>query len=233
MAFIRRVRNLVRGLLAGWVRRREHANPDAVYEAAIQGRLEQYTKLRRAAAGVVYMRTKLARELEARTTELARLKVQLDLAVAGNDDAVALALIERRRVLGEDVERLKVDCAELESEAETAKKNLGTFHGEIARLRDEKTRMLARLANAKARLRLHETLQGLSTDADVQALDAVRDHVHRLLAEVELARQTGDGDLDRRLAAIRDAEAQASARAELEELKRTHAAATAGAASAA
>lgn len=220
MAIIRRFTNLVRGLLTSWVRRREHENPDAVYEAAIQGRLEQYAKLRAAAAGVLYMRTKLVRELEAKTTELARVKAQLDLAVAANDDAVALTLIERRRTLGEDVERLGRECAELESEAETAKKNLGSFHNEIARLRDERARMLARLANAKARLRLHETLQGLSLDADVQALDAVRDHVHRLLAEVDLAKQSGDGDLDRRLAAIRDAEAQAAARAELDELKR-------------
>jgi len=223
MALIRRFGNLLRGLVTSWLRRREHENPDAVYEAAIQGRLEQYGKLRAAAAGVLYMRTKLARELEAKTTELARLKAQLDLAVARDDDAAALAFIERRRLLDEDVERLGRECAELETEAETAKKNLRAFHGEIARLREEKARMLARLANAKARLRLHETLQGLSTDADVQALDAVRDHVHRLLAEVDLARQTGDGDLDRRLAAIRDAEAQAAARAELDELKRTRA----------
>jgi len=220
MAFLARVRNLLRGLLTQWIRRREHRNPEAVYEAAIQARLEQYAKLRAAAAGILYMRTKLARELEATSQELGRLNRQLDLAVAQDDDAVALALIERRGALGADVERLTGELRDLDTEAETAKRNLGTFHNEIARLRAEKTRMLARLANAKARLRLHETLSGLSIEADVRALDAVRDHINQLLAEVQLAHETADADLERRLAGIRDAEAAAAARAQLEEMKR-------------
>ena len=81
--------------------------------------------------------------------------------------------------------------------------------------------MLARLANAKARLRLHETLSGLSPDADIRALDAVRDHVNRLVAEVALVREGGDPELERRLGVIRDHEATAAARAQLDELKRT------------
>jgi phage shock protein A len=220
MGFFARLKNLLRGTFAQWIHRREHRNPGAVYEAAIQGRLEQYVKLRAAAAGVIYMRTKLARELEGRSTELARIRAQLDLAVERDDDAVALTLIERRTVLSSDVERLEAELAELATEAETAKKNLATFHNDIARLREEKARMLARLANAQARLRLHETLSGLSGEADIQALDSVRDHVNKLLAEVQLARELGDQELERRLGEVRDAEAAAAARAQLDELKR-------------
>ncbi|HZP40841.1 MAG TPA: PspA/IM30 family protein [Candidatus Binatia bacterium] len=220
MALFARLGNLLRGTLGQWLRRREHRNPGAVYEAAIQTRLAQYEKLRAAAAGVIYVRTKLGRELEAKTAALARLRPELDLAVERDDDAVALALIERRKALAADVDRLRTELAELATEAEAAKRNLVAFHGEIARLRDEKARMLARLAHAKVRLRLHETLSGVSADADVQALDSVRDHVNALLAEVELARELGDQELERRLGAVRDAEAAAAARAELEELKR-------------
>jgi phage shock protein A len=220
MALFARLGNLLRGTLGQWLRRREHRNPGAVYEAAIQTRLAQYEKLRAAAAGVIYVRTKLGRELEAKTAALARLRPELDLAVERDDDAVALALIERRKALAADVDRLRTELAELATEAEAAKRNLVAFNGEIARLRDEKARMLARLAHAKVRLRLHETLSGVSADADVQALDSVRDHVNALLAEVELARELGDQELERRLGAVRDAEAAAAARAELEELKR-------------
>jgi phage shock protein A len=218
--FFARLRNLIRGTFAQWLHRREHRNPGAVYEAAIQGRLEQYARLRAAAAGVLYMRTKLGRELEAKSGELARIRRQLELAVDADDDGVALTLIERRDTLNADLERLTAEQAELETEAETAKKNLGAFHNEIARLREEKVRMLARLANAKARLRLHETLSGVSADADIRALDSVRDHINKLLAEVQLAKDLGDQDLERRLGSIRDAEAQAAARAQLDELKR-------------
>ena len=91
---------------------------------------------------------------------------------------------------------------------------------QIARLKDEKVRTLARLANAKARLRLQETLSGLSPEADIQALETVREHVNRLVAEVALVREGADPELERRLGVIRDAEAVTSARAQLEELKR-------------
>jgi phage shock protein A len=166
------------------------------------------------------MRTKLAKELGLKSGELARVKKQLDFAVDADDDEVAVVLIGRRDALGEDVDRLASELRELEAEAETAKKNLSTFQTEIARLRDEKTRMLARLANAKARIRFQETLSGLSPDADIRALDAVREHVNRLVEEAKITRDLGDTELERRLVKIRASEADAAARSQLEELKR-------------
>jgi phage shock protein A len=221
MGVFSRLTNLLRGLLSQWILRREHRNPGAVYEAAIQERLDQYGRLRAAAAGILYMRTKLARELEHKSAALARARRQLDLAVDGGDDDAALALIGRREGLSQEVERLAVELRELDEEAETAKKNLSVFQGEIERLRDEKVRMLARLANARARLRFQETLTGLSPDADIRALDAVRDHVNRLVEEAKVTRALGDSDLEKRLGKIRAAEADAAARSQLEELKRS------------
>jgi phage shock protein A len=220
MRFFSRLTNLVRGLLNQWILRREHRNPGAVYEAAIQERLDQYGKLRTAAAGVLYMRTKLGRELEQKSAELVRVRRHLELAVDSDDDDAALALIGRREGLSQEVDRLTGELHELDEEAEVAKKNLSAFQGEIARLRDEKVRMLARLANARARLRFQETLSGLSPDADIRALDAVRDHINRLVEEAKMTRDLEDSDLERRLGKIRDAEASAAARSQLEELKR-------------
>jgi phage shock protein A len=221
MFILSRLRNLVRGIVGQWLGRRERENPEAVYEAAIQERLERYAKLREAAAGVLYARTKLARETTLRSDELGHVRTQLDIAVERDDDAAALLLIGRRDTLTAEVDRLTAELTELTTEAEAAKKNLVAFQREIARLRDEKVRMIARLANARARLRLQETLSHLSPDADIRALEAVREHVNRLVAEAALARDAGDPELEQRLGHIRDAEAAAAARAQLDELKRT------------
>jgi phage shock protein A len=221
MRFVARLSNLVRGMLARWLGEREHRNPGAVYEAAIQERVTQYASLRAAAAGVIYMRQKLERELTARTDALGHVRRQLDIAVEANDDTAALALIGRRDALDADAARLTNELDELTREADAAKRNLIAFQQEIDRLRDERTRMLARLANAKARLRLHETLSGLSAEADIQALEEVRDHVNRLVTEANIVREGGDPALEKRLGTIRDAEAERAARAQLDELKRT------------
>jgi phage shock protein A len=216
-----RVQNLMRGLMSRWLGRRERQNPEAVYEAAIQERLTQYATLREAAAGVLYLRAKLAKELELKASEMTHLRAQLELAVGRDDDEVALSLISRRDAVTAEVDRLTHDLTELTAEAATAKMNLLSFQNEIARLRDEKVRMVARLANAKARLRLQETLSGLSLDADIRALDEIRDHINRLVTETQLSREVADTDLERRLDGIREAEATAAARAQLDELKRS------------
>jgi phage shock protein A len=220
MKFVSRLVNLVRGGLANWLGDREHKNPAAVYEAAIQERLGQYVKLREAAAGVLYMRGKLARDVELKSSALRALKRELDYAIDHDQDDVALALIGRRDVLEAEVKRVTEDLAELNREADAAKKNLIAFQSEVARLRDEKVRMLAKLANARARLRLQETLKGFSPDADIRALEEVRAHVERLVAEAQVSREVNDVELEKKLEGIREAEANTSARAQLDELKR-------------
>jgi len=218
--FVSRLYNLVRGSMANWLGGREQKNPAAVYEVAIQERLDQYVKLREAAAGVLYMRSKLARDAELKSSALKALKRELDYAVDHDQDDVALALIGRRDGLEAEVKRVTEDLAELNREAEAAKKNLIAFQGEVARLREEKARVMARLANARARLSLQETIKGLSPDADIQALEEVRAHVERLVAEAQISREVNDTELERKLEGIREAEATSSARAQLDELKR-------------
>jgi phage shock protein A len=220
MGVISRLSNLLRGVLAQWLGRREHRNPGAVYEAAIHERVQQYQKLREAAAGVLYMRSKLAKELQMRSDELSHVQKQLQIAVDRDDDATALMLIGRGRGLETEVERLTTELTELTTEADAAKQNLVSFQREIERLREEKVRMLARLANAHARLRLQETLSGLAPDADIRALEGVREHINRLVSEVQVSRELGDAELAKRLGKIRDAEAETAARAQLDELKR-------------
>lgn len=220
MRIVARLTNLVRGALARWMRRRERRNPEAVYEAAIQERVERYAQLRAAAAGVLYLRGKLGKELAHANAELARIRAQLEIAVDRDDDTVALALIGRRDALGAETERLAAELAELTEEADTAKANLIAFQSDIARLRDEKVRMLARLANAKARMRFQATLSGLAPDADIRALESVREHIDQLVTETKLNRELGDGELTERLERIRETEADVARRAQLDEMKR-------------
>ncbi|MFP6663421.1 MAG: PspA/IM30 family protein [Deltaproteobacteria bacterium] len=220
MGFFSRLTNLIRGTFANWVNRSERRNPEAVYESAIRGKIEQYQKLRQAAAGVLYMRGKLATEVEIKTQTLKSLKRQLDVAVEKDEDGVALALIAQRQRFSTDLDRLRGELEDLTLEAEDAKKNLVTFQAEVQRLRDEKMRVMAKLANAKARLQLQETMKGLVPDADIQALEEVRAHIERLTAEVGISKEVADGELDQKMREIREAEADASARAQLDELKR-------------
>ncbi len=94
------------------------------------------------------------------------------------------------------------------------------FCEEIRSLTREKGRMLATLANAHARRRLNEAVDGLSVDADMKALEAVRDHIARAATEGALDQEIGGDELTRkRVRAIRDDVRHEAARRELAELK--------------
>jgi len=51
-----------------------------------------------------------------------------------------------------------------------------------------------------------------------RALESVREHITRLVEETRINRDLADTELDRRLGQIRDAEADTSRRAQLEEM---------------
>lgn len=218
--FIRRLLSLIGGKLSRWLQHRESRDPEAVYEAAISERLNRYDSLKRAAAGVLYMRNKLARELKDKSRELEEIIAQTGQAVDMGEDQCALILIQRKEALDQDLVRLRQELGELTLEAEEAKKNLLGFNGEIEKLKIEKVRMMARLRNAQARLRIQRALDQLSSDEDVRALEEVREYIQRTLAAAGVERELQGASLDDKLDKIRAAQSRARAQTELEELKR-------------
>jgi len=217
-----RLRQLVTGMFAVWIRDSERQNPAAVYESAINERTVQYRELKEAVAGILYMRNKLEAEINERRVEIARMHDDIRRAVRSGRDELSLSLIESKQVLLEDLERAERELEGVRSEADEAKGNLVRFREEIRNLTRERGRMLATLANARARRRLNEALEGFSVEADVRALEQVRDHIARVATEGELDREIGEDQATRRrLRAIRDDARHDAALQELDELKRS------------
>jgi phage shock protein A len=219
---IHRFARLVRAACGSWLRRSERRNPAAVYEQAIEDRTRQYRELKEAVAGILFMRNKLEAEIHERRIELARVEGDVRGAVGRGQDDLSLTLIEHKQRLGEDLERAERELGAVRREADEAKGNLLRFREELRSLAREKGRMLATLANAVARRRLFEALEGLSVDADVRALEDVREQIARIATEGQLERElTGaDDEMRVRLRAIRDETRHEAARRELAERKR-------------
>ncbi|MEE9282105.1 MAG: PspA/IM30 family protein [Myxococcota bacterium] len=215
------MRSLVRGVFGSWIRDREHGNPRAVYENAIQERMSQYAQLKQAVAGILYMRSKLEAEIRGRRSEISRVKQDIDHAVKRGDDDVALAMISHRNSLQEDLERSQGELDSVRQEVDAARKNLVTFRGEIQALEREKVRMLATLASSSARRRIQDALQGLSVEGDMRALESVREHIGRLEAEGRVEVEVEDGGLQKRVKQIRAEARLEGVRRELEEMKRS------------
>ena len=220
MGIFDRLANVWRGFLSLWVSGIENRNPEAVYEAAIDERVRKHRELKKAVSGIVYLRNKLSNELEEMERELKDVMTQLPIAIEDGEDEVALVLIQKKDELTSKIESHSAELQKVSDQAEEAKSGLLAFQGEIEKLKREKEQMLAAKANAEARIRIQETLDGLSTDADVKALDGVREHIDKLKAEADIGSEIQGDSLDAKLSKIKEKAANSSARAQLAEMKR-------------
>jgi len=216
-----RLRSLFQGIFGSWVRDREQQSPEVVYEQAIAERVRQYRELKDAVAGILYMRNKIESEISDRRAEIARLHDDVRRAVRRGEEETSLSLIAHKQALFEDLERAEQELDHVRAQAEEAKANLVRFREEIRALVREKGRMLATLANARARRRLQSAIEGLSVDAEMDALENVREHISRMVLESEVNKELGsDGDAFRmKLRGFRDEARRDAARAEFESLQ--------------
>jgi len=220
MGFFQRLANIWKGFLSLWVSNIETSNPEAVYEAAIEERIRKHKELKKAVSGIVYLRNKTSAELEEKEKSLKEIMTQLPVAIDEGEDDVALVLIQQKDALTKDIEDLAGQLSKIKDQAEDAKSGLLAFQAEIQKLKREKDEMLAKQANAEARIQIQETLNGLSTDADIKALDNVREHVNKLQAEADIGAEIEGDSLDAKLAKIKEKAGQAGARSQLEQMKK-------------
>ncbi len=229
MGFFDRIGNLWNGFWSLWISDKESKNPEAVYEAAIDERIKKHRELKKAVSGIVYLRNKISTELETKERELKDANAQLPIAIESGDDDVALVLLAKKNELEKAIEQLTLDQDKVSKQAEDAKDSLVAFQGEIEKLKRERDEMLAKKATAEARIQIQETLDGLSTDADIKALENVREHINKRQAEADIGTEIKGDSLDSRLAKVKAKTQDATARSQLDELKRQMAAKSAAA----
>jgi phage shock protein A len=224
MAFFDRIGNLWKGFWSLWISDVENKNPEIVYEQAIDNRIKRHRDLKKAVGGIVYLRNKLTTELETKERELREVNAQLPVAVESGDDEVALLLLQKKNELDTAVASLQVELGKVSKQAEEAKESLVAFQGEIEKLRRERDEMLAKKATAEARIQIQETLDGLSTDSDIKALEGVRENILKTQAQADVGTEIKGDSLDARLKKIKEKTGDVTARSQLDELKRQMAA---------
>lgn len=214
-----RLANLWRGFLSLWISDVEKQHPEIAYENAINAMVGKYSKLKAATAAIIRRREDLDERLKKATSELAQTEAELNVAVETNQDDLAVILIQKKNQLAADLAELKADAETAQRDADSAKGSLIGVQGEIRKLKAERDVMLARMQSAQARVRIQEQLEGLSVDAEVKALDNVREHIKNTIAEANLGQELSESSLDARLASLRSQAGDVQAKQQLAELK--------------
>jgi phage shock protein A len=215
----KRLANLWRGFLSLWISDIEKGHPEIAYENAINSMVEKYSKLKTATAAIIRRREELDDRFKRASTELVQTEAELDTAVSTSQDDLAVILIQKKNQLTAEVTDLKAEMESAHSDADSAKTSLLSVQSEIRKLQSERDSMLAKMQSAQARIKVQEQLDGLSVDAEVKALDNVRQHIKTTIAEANLGKELSESSLDSRLAALRNQTGDVTARQQLAELK--------------
>lgn len=222
--FFDRLGNLWRGFVSLWIADVEKKHPEIAYENAINSLIGKYTKLKSATAAIIRRRDEIDHRVETERQALAAVARDLEAALATNQDDLALVLLQKKNAVEAELSGLAAEAEQSKVDADDAKSALLAVKGEIEKLKGERVRMLAKMQSAQARIQIQSQLDGLSVEADVQALDKVRDHIKNTISEANLGKELRDSDLDVRLDKLRQQSGSITARAQLDELKRQRAA---------
>lgn len=226
MNIFSRLANLVRGFLSLFVTGLEQQHPEIAYENAINNMIEKYNKLKNATAGLIRLREDAADRLQKAQAQQKELAAMLEQAMATGQDDLAVELIERKDAVEAEIASMQAELEGAEKDVDTAKTALTDVKGEIAKLKAEKDRMLAKMQSAQARTRINDQLEGLSVDAELRALENVRTGIKDTIAKAKLGDELRESDLDTRLNALKASSSKATARAKLEAMKKDRAAAS-------
>ena len=212
-----------------WIADVEKNHPEIAYENSINSMVEKFSRLKSATAAIIRRREEIDSRVGTERAALDQINRDLEQALASNQDDLAMVLLQKKNAVETDLAGLSTEAEQAKVDAEDAKNALLSVKGEIGKLKAERDRMLAKMQSAQARIQIQSQLEGLSVDADVQALDKVRDHIKNTIAEANLGKELRDSDLDVRLAKLRQDSGATTARAQLDELKRQRAAQAAAA----
>ncbi len=217
--FFARLSNLWRGFVGLWISDIEKEHPEIAYENAITSMIEKYASLKKATAGIIRRREDVQTRLAARSKELAQVDAELNVAIESGQDDLGMVLVQKKNQLEAEITELKTDAEVAVKDADSAKQSLLQVEAEINRLKAEKDNMLAKMHSAQARTRIQEQLDGLSVDAEVKALENVRNHIKTQIAEANLGTELKESTLDNRLQQLRAKTGEVSARQQLDAMK--------------
>jgi phage shock protein A len=219
MGLFSRLGNLWKGFLSLWISDIEKEHPEIAYENAINSMITKYAKLKSATAAIIRRREELDERYKKATADMAQTEAELNTAVETNQDDLAVVLIQKKNQLAADVTELKTDMESARTDADSAKSSLLGVQSEIRKLKAERDTMLAKMESAQARIKIQESLDGLSVDDEVRALDTVRTHIKNTIAEANLSKELSDSSLDARLSNLRNQVGDVQAKQELAALK--------------
>ncbi len=196
-------------------------NPEKVLNQLISDMRDQLSKAKQEVAVAIADEQKLRAQVEEEARQAAEWEKRAMLAVREERDDLAKQALVRQQEHGERAATLDDTWRKQAEETEKVKASLRELNDKIEEAKRKKNLLVAKQKRAQAQRRIHETMSGLSDKSAFEAFERVADKIEeserKALAsaevtesltgdtlETEFKQLEGSGDVDQRLAALKE-----------------------------
>jgi len=201
--------NFIKGLFWQGQKSLEQANPEAVYEMAIQKMKKNYQQMQTAVGRLAAERNRLRAIIKDKTAQLSDVDADLDAALAeaaaGNPDAEELGedLINEKDALENEIASVKTELSASEAMVTDYMGKLRRIETQTKNMESKKDAMIAKLASAKARKSFNDMVSGMSTSAEEAAVSDIDKYIEGVAAGADLADEMSGATRDEKRAKLR------------------------------
>ena len=165
-------------------------DPEKLLELAIEDMQEDLIKLRRAVVPVIAAQNRLLQQYNQTKTEVEKWQQRVQLALQKGDENLAREALLRKKTQTEIASILKAQLDQQTAQIDRLKRNLVAFETKVSEAKANKTIIKARIAAAKAEVKLQSTIGRLNTSSAMAAFERMEEKV----LEMEARSQAGSNN---------------------------------------
>jgi phage shock protein A len=214
--------NFLKGLFWQGQRSLEQANPEAVYEMAIQKMKHNYQAMQSAVGKLAAERNRLRSLIEKKQRDLATVEQDLEAALAeaqaGDANAAEIGeeLIADKEALEKEIGTVKQELVQSETLCSDYMGKLRQIENQTKQMESKKDAMIAKLHSANARKAFSDMVSGMSTSAEEAAVGDIDRHIEGLAAQADIADEMSGQTREERRAKLRNAAATRGAKSKFQ-----------------
>lgn len=177
-------------------------DPEKLLELAIEDMQEDLIKLRRAVVPVIAAQNRLLQQYNQTKTEVEKWQQRVQFALQNGDENLAREALLRKKTQTETASILKAQLDQQTAQIDRLKRNLVAFETKVSEAKANKTIIKARIAAAKAEVKLQSTIGRLNTSSAMAAFERMEEKVLDMEARSQAAYELAGNELEQQFAML-------------------------------
>ncbi|MBW4471075.1 MAG: PspA/IM30 family protein [Stenomitos rutilans HA7619-LM2] len=204
MGLFDRIMRVIRANLNSLVSGAE--DPEKILEQAVMDMQEELIQLRQAVAQAIATQKRTERQCSQAQTTADEWYRRAQLALQKGDEGLAREALTRRKSYQDTAEAMRSQIEQQSTIVTQLRQNMMKLESKISEAKTKKDLYIARARSAKASQQINDMMGRVGTGGAIAAFERMEEKVLQLEAQSEAVAELGTDDLEKRIAALGEAD---------------------------